>query len=61
MGNQYWLSGDTFRAIENWEKAFKINPTNLEICKNLLGNFTSKGSAKAAYYKAKVQELQKSP
>ena len=57
MGNIYWLSGDTVSAIKNWEKAFKINPTNLEICKNLLGYYTSKGNAKAAYYKTKVQEL----
>lgn len=57
MGNIYWLSGDTISAIENWEKAFKLNPTNLEICKNLLGYYTSKGNAKAAYYKTKVQEL----
>ena len=62
MGNIYWLSDDSIRAIENWEKAFKMNPTNLEICKNLLGYYTSKGNAKAAYYKTKVQELsQKSP
>jgi tetratricopeptide (TPR) repeat protein len=61
MGNIYWLSGDTVKAIENWEKAFRINPTNLEICKNLLGYYTSKGSTKAVYYKAKVRELQKSP
>ena len=57
MGNIYWFSGDTISAIENWEKAFKLNPTNLEICKNLLGYYTSKGNAKAAYYKTKVQEL----
>jgi len=62
MGNIYWLSGDMFRAIENWEKAFEINPTNLENCKNLLGYYTSKGNAKAAYYKSKLRELlQKSP
>ena len=62
MGNIYWLSGDTVRAIENWEKAFKINPTNLEICKNLLGYYTSKGNTKATYYKTKIRELmQKSP
>jgi tetratricopeptide (TPR) repeat protein len=62
MGNIYWLSGDTIRAIENWERAFEINPTNIEICNNLLGYYTSKGDAKAEYYKSKVRELQqKSP
>jgi tetratricopeptide (TPR) repeat protein len=62
IGNIYWLSGDTIRAIENWEKAFERNPTNLEICNNLLGYYTSKGNTKAAYYKSKLRELQqKSP
>jgi protein O-mannosyl-transferase len=58
MGNIYWLSGDTVLAIENWEKAFKRNPDNLDLCLNLVALFTGKDNTKATFYKSKALKLQ---
>ena len=56
-GNYYLLSGDTVKAIENWEIAFEKFNGNYNIGMTLFQYFSSKGNVeKANYYYTKAVE-----
>ncbi|MBN2776559.1 MAG: hypothetical protein JXR36_02890 [Bacteroidales bacterium] len=62
-GNYYLLSGDTVKAIENWEIAFEKFNGNFNIGMTLQQYFTSKGNIEKAnyYYNKAVQYRQTHP
>jgi tetratricopeptide (TPR) repeat protein len=61
MGNYAIFDKDTIAAIEYWEKAFDINPGNLNVCNTLYAYFLKiQDSSKASFYKEKINALKSS-
>lgn len=60
-GNFYLISGDTVKAVENWEIAFNKFNGNFNIGMTLSGYFREKGNIEKAeyYYKTAVEFRQK--
>jgi tetratricopeptide (TPR) repeat protein len=62
-GNYYLLSGDTVKAIENWEIAFEKFKGNFNIAMTLSSYFMDKGNIEKAdyYYNEAVKFRQQNP
>jgi len=56
MGNYLLQSSDTLQAVKNFEIAAELDPSNIQLLKNLRRYFTNKGDKEKANYYLHLNE-----
>ena len=58
LGNIFLEQSDTSKCIENWEKAYRLNPENISNCTNLAGIYhIRKEFSKSSYYSEQINKI----
>ena len=61
LGNVFLMQTDTSKCLEYWEKAYSLNPENMNTCNNLAGMYQLKKEySKSSFYSGQLNKLRES-